>query len=231
MSKYKGSVSSKHEVQQAAELLKETKRLVGLARYRDAFLLAKSALKQHPDNRFVQFRYAVLLGDSEEMTSAKRHASNTKQAAALLKKLLRRASGIDPIWVSIWKNEYYWFSKQPLKQWKLGVRNVEAGNKSGYYSMGVGAVCLAVKHFEKNQSKLALKWAEKAELAWRKYIEHLPTYYNGYVWYAKSLGLQLKMIEMEESLREAAKLAQKPIDYKEFSDARTLVAEATRNRR
>jgi len=196
------------------------------AQYKRAFELAKKLKAKFPDNRFAQYHYAVALGDCGEWATSKTAEKNSKIAALLLRDLLRRSSGIDSHWRRSWRNEYYWFSKQHFKQWKLGRELVRAGQPKARYSMGVGAVSLAFSLVSKGKTKQGLVWASKARKAWEEYFQFVPDYYNSYVWYAKSLGILGDAKGMERALSKAAKLAKRPLNYREFTEAKRAIKAA-----
>lgn len=132
------------------------------AQYKKAFLLAEKTLEKHPSNRFAIYKFAVALGDSESFVSKPQHLKNQKSAAKILKKVLRKTRGVDPRWVKVWRNEYYWFSKQPYRQYRLGIDHVKSQGKGSYYSAGVGAATLAHKLYGKNQFTRGKRWAKKS---------------------------------------------------------------------
>ena len=62
-------------------------------------------------------------------------------------------------------------------------------------------------------------WAARATTAWEGYFKSVPDYYNAYVWYAKSLGIQGRYQEMDVAFRKASRLSGRSWDYQEFKDA------------
>lgn len=126
--------------------------------------------------------------------------------------------------IQIWdKNEYYWFSQQHKKQYDLGTGCVRKGNSAGYYSQGVGAANYSYKLFLKNKPKQALKWAIVAEKSWLNYFKYrTKKYYDPWAWYALSLGLQGKNIDMEKALKTSAKLSQRSIQHPFFQKIRRM---------
>lgn len=222
---YAGSKRSIAEKMEVEEYSEEIYKFLYSARYKKAFLLAEKAFKRFPQNRFATYLYAVHLGDSGEWVSEKKQEKNALLAARLLRNLLKRTSGIDPRWIRNWRNEYYWFSGQPKKQWLLGLAESKKSGR-GHYSMGVGAVTLSLELFKKGRLTGAKSWARKAQSAWEAYFKYVPKYYNAYVWYAQSLGLQGDLEGMECALKKAAKLSKRPLSYREFVDARKAVLSA-----
>lgn len=223
--KLKFSKRAQFEYDQIQEDIKIAWAFVRKARYRKAYDHAKKTLARYPDNRFAVYKYAVALGDSREWTSAATHLKNQRKAAALLKKLLNRTRGIDPRWVKVIRNEYYWFSKQPYKQYRLGIDHVSKDGNGSFYSAGVGAVSIAILRHKAGKVAQANVWAQKAISAWQGYFEADANYYNSYVWYAKALGLSGDEKAMEAALKKAAKLAKRPLNYQEFRRARETVRE------
>jgi hypothetical protein len=220
------SPRAKIELEEARADWERGRQLVRKARYKEAFLLAKKTLKRYPNNRFAIYRYAVTLGDSGSYVSSRQHAKNQAASAKLFRSLLKSVNGIDARWVIAFRNEYYWFSKQPYKQYRLGIDQVKTQGKSSLYSAGVGATSLSQKYYEQGKAKLGKLWAQKAIAAWKIFVTEIDDYYNAYVWYAKSLGLTGDLAGMEKYLRKAAKLANKPLSYKEFGTTRKDVEKA-----
>lgn len=229
---YHGSKKSTTEWAEMLPYRDKIRSLVRAARYREAYRISNAAYKKYPKNRFAVYNYAVQLGDCSEWANAAERERNRRRAVKLLGRLMRQAKGINPLWVSSWSNEYFWFSKQPLKQYKLGLRIVAAGDKYGYYSMGVGAAMLALLNTPKRKF-IAQRWARKSISAWENYFKVVPDYYNAYVWYAKALGLSGDIEAMDRALKKASKLSGRPISYQEFAETRkeVLAALAEANRK
>jgi hypothetical protein len=223
---FKGSKKAEEEWQSVRPLTRQVFLLVRQARYKKAYDLACEILKEHPKNRFAIYRYAVCLGDSEEWVGPAQHKRNSAKAAHLIRKILQSSRGIDPQILSGMRNEYYWFSKQPYKQYRLGMKGVRNGDPYANYSIGVGAVSCSLKAYLAGKPKVAMVWAKKAEQGWKNYFKVYPDYYNAYVWYAQSLGLQGNIKGMEHAMRKAAKLSGRPITYREFKSARRDVQRA-----
>lgn len=194
------------------------------ARYKKAFELALDTYKKYPLNRFALFQYAALLGDNKEGISEAQHRRNHKTSARLLKGLLRRTSGLDPRHIKTFRNEYYWFSKQPYRQYRLGIEYAKKLGKKQLYSAGVGACMLSVNKYKKRQYSQGRQWAKKSILAWEEYFTASPKYYNSWAWYAQALGLTGDIEGMEKALKKAAKLANRSLYYEEFQEVRNDVA-------
>lgn len=223
---YQGSGASEAERAEVASVIVKISEMVYRAQYKKAFHLAASLRRDYPKNRFAIFEYAVTLGDCSEWASEKQAKKNAIIAASILKSLLKRTSGIDPRWVRVWRNEYYWFSKQPLKQYLLGSNKVKAGDPRGNYSAGVGAASLSCNLVAQGKLVRGAKWARKSVGAWENYFKVVPNYYNAYVWYARALGLSGDLPGMEKALKKAAKLSGRPLSYQEFVRARKQVMDA-----
>ncbi len=220
------STVSKLEREQVQKEVNQIRELLDKARYKQAFQIAKNLYKKFPENRYAQYRYAVSLGDCDEWAAPNKVILNQKTASRILKNLLRKTRGIDPRWRSYWRNEYYWFSKQPMKQWRLGLSDIRSGISGGQYSMGVGAVSVSLQCFEKRKITQGKIWARKAQDSWEQYFRITPNYYNAYVWYAQALGLQGDVKGMETALKRAAKISKRSIRYSEFTEAKKKVMAA-----
>lgn len=190
------------------------------AQPKKALALIKKSLKKYPGHLLLEADYAVSVGDMEEGRSASQRKKQHQLAAKLLKKVLHRMRGQDLSFRTRTRNEYYWFSGQPQKQYQLGVEMVSKGFKRSYYSQGVGAVMVSTNYRMENKKGMSLRWAKKAETAWKQYFKFNPNYYNGYCWYARALGLQGKFGEMEQALNMASKLSGRPKSYYEFKEVR-----------
>ncbi|MGZ3655162.1 MAG: hypothetical protein ACXVB9_08590 [Bdellovibrionota bacterium] len=222
--KPKGSFFSNAEKDAINEQAEKIQKFVFSAQYRKAFELAELLVKRFPRNRFAKYQYAVALGDCEEWATPEQHRKNSRRAARILRDLLKRSNGVDPVSRRRWRNEYYWFSKQPYKQWKLGVAEVKSGMPAGNYSKGVGAVSLSLLYLEAGQEKRGRDWASRSVLAWTAYLKYRNNYYNAHVWHAKALGLLGDIDGMERSLARAAKLSGRSPKYSEFQEVRKTVS-------
>lgn len=196
------------------------------AQYRKAFKHADLTWKKYPTNRFAQYHYAVTLGDCEEWAPLSEQEKNVKKAAKILRALLRRCNGAPARLIAASRNEYYWFSRQPRKQYRLGREQVRKGKYTGNYSIGVGAVTIAIEKHKKRDYGVAYTWASRAKDAFEKYFIESPSYYNAYVWYGQALGLLQDFDGMELAFETAAKLANRPVSYREFVKARDVVFSA-----
>ena len=193
--------------------------------YKKAYLLAKRLRSRYPSEFTFAYSEAVMFGDDEDGRTPSEILKRHKIAAKMLRPWLRKLKGASPERRGAFRNEYYWFSHQPLKQYRLGVEEVKAGI-NGYYSQGVGAVEMAFKYAKLGRSILAIRWAKRAEKAWLRYFERQKDWYNSYCWYAKSLGLQGQSNEMEKALGRAAKISSKSIHCEEFRSVRKEVLAA-----
>lgn len=195
-------------------------KLVTLARYEAAYQRAKKLYQAYPDHHQVAYRYAVCLGDRTGEDRSKKAKINHKNAAKILRRLIYRIRVFEPNRRGIVLNEYYWFSKQPKKQYRLGIKDVKNGIQSGFYSMGVGAWCVAREYASAGKLRLANKWAKEASNSWEKYFKYKSDYYNAWAWYAKSQGFLYGEKAMEKALKVAQKLSKQSRDYIEFEEIR-----------
>jgi hypothetical protein len=190
------------------------------AKYAEAYRLAKRLMQKHPD--VLLFAYYEALMPAEETTGLSQLEINRryKLASFKLSKLLRRLRGAELRQRASIRNEYYWFSRQPYKQYLLGREMVKRGLKKFYYSQGVGAIEMA-KHFAlKNNKKQFVTWAKRSEKAWLKFFKEDSKWYNSYFFYAMTLGYQGRQAEMDKALTKAAKIAGKSIRWKAIKELR-----------
>ena len=115
--------------------------------------------------------------ESTGFTPAQIKARHSK-AARKLKALMPRLRAVPFFYRASIRNEYYWFSHQPYKQYLLGVEMVQKGRKRSYYSQGVGAVELAKVYAKQGKKKLFLRWAKIGEKAWLNFFKEDPNWYN-----------------------------------------------------
>lgn len=185
--------------------------------YKKAHALALRLTIKYPD--ILQFAYweAVFTAEESRGYTAVQIAARYRLAAKKLKKLLLRLKNVDPQLQKSIRNEYYWFSKQPRKQYQLGVEYVKRGDKYAYYSQGVGAVQVAKNYALQGKKALCLRWAQKSEKAWRQYFKVMPDWYNSYLFYGQALGLQGKIKEMREAFKKGSKISGIPVNKDPFA--------------
>lgn len=189
--------------------------LSNTAQYAKAYKLASKLYQKYPHILIFARYEAVMTAEATVGFTDQQIKQRYKSASNKLRKLLYRLKGVDPVLKKSIKNEYYWFSKQPYKQYLLGAKEVRAkAYRGGYYSMGVGAVMLSEKYAKAGKIKLALRWAKTSEQAWIKFFKIDSNWYNSYLFYAKSLGYQNRMKESNLALVKAAKIAKKPKTWK-----------------
>ncbi len=196
---------------------KKLRSLANSGQYKKGYELAKRLRKQYPDDATLIYNEAGLYGDDEDGRTPAEIKVRHKKAAVMYKPWLRKLRRLSPAFRSAFLNEYYWFSHQPYKQYRLGVADVKnKKNRGGYYSQGVGAVELSIKYLKAGRKSLSLLWAKRAEKAWLKFFKLDLKWYNSYCWYAKSLGLQGRLDEMEKALKNAARISGKSLNCEEF---------------
>lgn len=197
--------------------------LVEKARYKEAFIIAKKHSIKNTADPVAQYLYAMLLGDSQEGLTKRKIELNRKKSAKILRNVVKNIRSIPSSQRYSILNEYYWFTRQPKKQYQHGQAEIKKGSLKGYYSMGVGAVSYAKLLLENGKISRAQQWLLKAQKSWEAYFKTNPGYYNAYCWYAESLGMQNKISEMNLALKKASKLAKRPADYMEFNEVRKSV--------
>jgi len=212
-------------IDQSDEILalkKQVQALIMRAKYRDAVKLLQSKRKQYPQSYFIASRLATL---PSEDAHGKKKEEAFRRAALQLRPLLRKMKGL-PFEERVRnRNEYYWFSKQYLKQYRLGLEGVAAGLKRSYYSQGVGAVNYGAQLMLTGRRLSGLKWAKTAEKAWLNYFKKWRRdYHDSWLWYGFALGLQGRLEEMEAAFRESARLSRTSYrNNRYFSELRKTV--------
>jgi hypothetical protein len=192
--------------------------LVRRARYEDALREAKRRRRAQPGNPYAIYHYAVLLGDCQDGLGSAAVERNRRAAVRLLRPLMRRLSAFAPSHRPSVRNEYYWFSRQRLKQYRLGLEAVRRRD----YSQGVGAAWHALDLARRGRRARARYWARVAERAWRRFLAR-ESYYNAYVHLGLALGVLGRSEEMEKALRSGARLAGKTASWHEFEEVRALI--------
>ena len=177
------------------------------AQYNKAYLLAKQYSDKFPHVFYFAYCEAVFMAEETRGLSQKQIDQNFKKAASKLRKLLQKMKGVSARLRRSAKNEYYWFSKQPYKQYRLGLDDVKRGDRSAYYSCGVGAAMLAKKYAFEGKVGLCYRWAKISERSWLRYFKVVPDWYNSYLFYAMSLGLQNRLSEMGQALDRGCQIS------------------------
>jgi hypothetical protein len=201
---------------------KRLRALVDKARYRDAFNYANRLYLAHRNHPEAQYLYAVMLGDNKEGLTARESERNRRAAVSLLKPLLKKLKTFDPLTRYRIRNEYYWFSRQPRKQYLLGSAGLQRGVRRALYSQGVGAAWYSLALAQTGQWARAEQWATKSVDAWRNFFKS-DRYYNAFVHLGLAHGVLGQISEMENSLRRGAREAGRPASYHEFEEIRDLV--------
>lgn len=188
----------------------QLRKLSNSAQYEKAYALSKSLMKLHPDIPLFAYYEAVMTAEDNVNFSRRQVKARNASAVKKLRKLLYRLRGMSETLRRSIRNEYYWFSAQPYKQYLLGIEVVKAGQKrNGSYSKGVGAVMLAKKYALAGKKSLALRWAKKSETAWLKFFEEDKKWHNSYFFYAWALGFQNRIKEADRAFLTSAKIAGK----------------------
>ncbi len=179
--------------------------LANSGQFKKAYSMAFKLKSEHPGCLMYAYWEAVFTAEDTSGMSPSKAKAQYRKATNKLRKLLYRLAGSSPRLAASIRNEYYWFSCQPLKQYRLGVETVKAGDKGGYYPQGVGASQLALQYAMKRQVGPCLRWARVSEKAWLKYFKIVPNWFNSYLFYARALGLQGKKTEMMNALKKICK--------------------------
>lgn len=202
------------------------RKLSNSARYDEAHALAKRLMRQYPGELYFAYMEAVMTAEEDVGYTPAEVSRRYRSAAGKLRALLRRSRAMTPDFLRGVRNEYYWFSRQPRKQFRLGVEEVRKGSWRGYYSQGVGAERLAREYALAGQEALALRWAKRAEKAWLGYFKRMPKWYNSYIFYAGALGYQGRLREMDAAFAKAARIAGKPKGWEALKHYRAEIMTA-----
>lgn len=199
------------------------------ADYGAALKAAARWRRRHTGDFSVAAHYASVLGDYAEQCPPRKRRRLQAESVRLMRDLLRRTAcrPQDRV-IGMLKNEYYWQTKQRRKQYQLGVDEARKGYKGGYYSQGVGAAWHALELAQRGRRSQARRWAGRAVAAWKRYEKAIPDYYNQFVHRALAEGVRGDSRAMEACLRRGAKLARKPLGYREFAEVRAAVASLRR---
>ena len=194
------------------------------ADYGAALKAAAGWRRRYPGDLGIAAHYASVLGDYADACPMPKRRRLHAESVRLMRDLLRRTTCRPwPRIVSILKNEFYWQTKQRRKQYELGVADLRQGWHGGYYSQGVGAAWHALELAQHGRRSHARRWADRAVTAWKRYEKANPDYYNQFVHRALAEGVRGQPEAMEKCLRRGAKLARKPLGYREFTEVRELV--------
>lgn len=184
--------------------------------YKKAYALAAKLTVKYPDVLVFAYWEAVYTAEDSRGLTPGQIAGRYKLAAKKLKKLIGKMRNADPNLQKSIRNEYYWFSKQPRKQYLLGVEYVKKGNKLAYYCQGVGAIQVAKDYALSGKKSLSIRWAKKSEKAWQQYFKVMPNWYNSYLFYGQALGIQGKIKQMREAFRTGSKISGIPVNKDPF---------------
>lgn len=188
--------------------------------------LTKEMQRKFPNDLIFAYKEAVYSAEDTRGLSQKEVKKRYRSASAKLRRLLYRLRAIEEKYRFAIRNEYYWFSGQPRKQFQLGIECVKNGNKSAYYSQGVGAIEVAYRYALKGNKSLAKKWSKKSEEAWLSYFKIQSNWYNSYLFFGKALGMQGKRKEMFEALKKASAISGLELDSEDFVAVQTEVGRA-----
>src|SRR3989338_5074610 len=97
-------------------LVQKLRKLSNSDRCHEAYLLAKKMRKKFPNSLRLLYHEAVMYGDDETARTPKATAKHHRKAMQMLKPLMRRLRNkqITARARQSIRNEYYWFSHQPL---------------------------------------------------------------------------------------------------------------------
>ena len=142
---------------------------------------SKDFLNEYPSSPLARYKVAVLHGDYSDSVELESHEKEQlkKIAKSGIRELFNELSSTN--WperfkVSV-KNEYYWFFEMPEEQYKLGIEQIQKGQK-GEYSACVGASMIALKELKLGNDTKAEKMARISLDFFKKFEEYSPNWFN-----------------------------------------------------
>jgi hypothetical protein len=176
--------------------------------------------KKYPESIIFSYHEAVFSAEDDRGLTPAQIKTRHKRAAVKIRALFPRIKTASAIYRGAIRNEYYWFSHQPYKQYLLGKELVKKGQKRYYYSQGVGAEQLAKRYALEGRYALAIRWAKISEKAWINFFKVDDQWLNSYFFYAAVLGYQGRFDEMNVALEKAATIAKKSKNWSGISERR-----------
>lgn len=141
--------------------------------------------RKYPEEIYLQTWQAAILGDWGQVTSAQGERKAKAEATRILRSLLQRPSARDQ-WARFYiRNELYYHSDQPRKQYLLGLEGLGLGYDLSF-SAGVGASQYAVVMQLRGQKRRAKNYALEALKYWQRFPDPVS---RGGVFYAQALLL------------------------------------------
>jgi len=212
--------------EESVHFIRTVRKLINQGNCKTAYKMAVDYKRKYPQSILYAYYEAVLTAEETSGYTPQQIKVRQRQAALKLKKILHRLRGIHPWFVASVRNEYYWFSRQPRKQYQLGVEMVAKGRRGSYYSQGVGSAELARLYALAGKKKLCLRWAKISEQAWLNFFKVDSNWSNSYFFYAAALAFQGRLKEMDKAFAKSAKIAGKTMRWREIQDWRKEVLEA-----
>ena len=173
--------------------------------------LAANFLKNYRGNFQARYCYAVSLSEGTAGLSKAQVDRNRKRTVMLLKKLINERHRITLEQSLGLENEYYWFSNQPEKQYKLGRRMLRRhGITRAHYSCGVGAAMMALKEARRGNLTAVRVWFDRAQASWKQYHREFSERLGSVIFEAIAWGANGDFRMMEKKLRRCCVLAKLP---------------------
>ena len=196
--------------------------LIARGDYKSALAITRSALKHEPDDFFVRYQYAKMLGDWSDELSPARQKKLKAKAVSILRPLMRSLRGKPhAIRFRLPLNLYY-----QSQDWKgmyaFGCRFSRTDRQKGLYAQGLAATSLASDYRDQQNSLKSLSWAERAVGAWKAYDFADEKYYFPHYCFAKALALTGTPKTALSRLKIAARLSQRKTSDWEFADVLRL---------
>ena len=217
--------------------------------YKSALRVAKRGLQAYPDEFQCRYQYAKLLGDYADELLQTQKRKLKREAIRILKPLLRQLRGVlfeQRFGACL---NYYYQSEDFHGMYAFGTRTLARSRgrlhqipfQKGCYAQALASGLIAYSEYEsfnaKNANnansrnaktpikipKRAKSWALKSVAAWARYDLKNEKYYFAHYSFAKALALSGEPKKALKALRQAAKLAKRPITDWEFNDVLSMI--------
>jgi hypothetical protein len=188
--------------------------------------VAAAFLRRYPRNDRARYHFAVALSEITAGLSKAAVARNKKRTVTLLRGLLRPRRRLTPLLADAVENEYYWFSEQPKKQYRLGLRGIKRKLPGAVYSCGVGGAMLALKSARSGDESARKLWSRRSLVAWKSYHRKFDERFGSVLYEAVAWGAAGDLVMMEGRLRRCAALAKVPLRNHSLQWARRQVLQA-----
>jgi hypothetical protein len=202
------------------KLMKTISPLVERGDYKTSLEHVKKALRDEPNDFYLRYQYAKILGDwADELPTSRKRRYKT-ESIAILKTLIPHLRGKDV--TTRWRLplNYYYQSENWKGMFEFGQRFARSDRRLANYTKGLGAAYLAEASPAKSRARKTWSW--RAIRAWTAYDLSKEKYYFAHYVFAKALALNGQTDGALKRLKTAARLGKRPVSDWEFSDVLKL---------